>query len=1650
MDWNIIKNIFISVIYIILYVNSAQYVFAASVTWDGDDGDLTWSTCTNWSSDACPTTGDDVTIDANAAVLLTAAPGVTLGSITLGNSGGTTTPSLVFKYNALGGTALTTSGNVTVYDGANITHQPAGTTAETTYTVSMVVGGDMTVSATGTVNVSNNGCQGRDAGVTTSGFGPNGSNVCTLNTAGYTAGKKGSGGAGHGGAGGSGGHSVVNDVGAGGTTYDTALNPVMYGSSSGTYGYAAGAHGGGVVRLSVTGTLTINGTISANGGVGDIAYGDNATGGGAGGSINITTGTIAGTGSIVAVGGAGANNLTGDGGGGGGGMIYLGYYNTDVDNLPGTLSASGNATGGAKGGGADQTYGPQADGSNGSVNTIQLLSFNSATTSVSSGTSVDRLTIVFNQNVTVSDPNGVADGLDSITLSQCSVASDFDGSAVTGTDTLVLSVDCSVDAPNDTSITIDPTYATGGTTSIVDDATSTEMANATTVTGDDGAAPVFVSAVTTSTTNIQITMSESIDSVTFGEAGAWTATGITSSNVAINGGDASILDLTVGTLGLGFTAADLAFTAGMTASAILDAAGNSVSSFLSKAVADGLDPDAPGSFAKSSGSGTTADMTWTATSDTNFNHYEIWYGTSQTDVQNMNGTAVEWDDTSDDENLAIRTTTTTTITGLTAGLTYYALICAVDNASNSGCSSDISFVTNQTPTVSTPGSISQATDGTGYVTFSTTVADADGDETKLKVEYSEDGGSSFYDADLVSATPDGAGSVDLDDAQTYQIGTVNGIDTDAADTVVTIVWDSKSASNGNGAVTDEQSDIQVRVTANDSIIDSSVGTSTSFSLDNGGPAGLASFTSSATTSSSITWTWTAATSEGSAFDHYVIWSGENQSDVENRTGTASEWDDSDDTNLTTISTATTTIAGLSENTTYYAKIWAVDSYGNESTLSTATANNNGKPTLSGLSATQADDGSGDVTIQFTIDDADDDDILQALVEYNIGDGWVKLNLSEDADDITQSAATPDIDVENDNTYQVGNATGYILSSIGANTITVLWPTLDDGGEDFDTSSAQVRVTPFDGIEAGSALTASSIVLDNTAPTGFGDIGLTRNNANYLVASWSQATDSNFDRYVLCYGQNSTDVSTCSGTASYWTISNDSALTTISTITTTITDVSITGPGVFYYAKLIAVDLYDNEGVSAIGTYTSGVSGASTAGSSGSTKSGSSSTVSKDDKSGEVIAIEIKVDTDKDGLTDDEEAIYGTDPLNSDTDNDGYTDRYELINLKSDPKNICSPGNSDLDPKIVKSCESQYLDPNSKFKRIKRRQLFVGKPKDLQVIPPSWTSPVPNSDKQIEIKVETKLDRQIAIKLKEEKFVSREDRGVIAQEEPVKKVDEDAVRSKLDKLNQSIRFVLRPMRNYANTAQGNLLKSIETVAVQDAPWSERHFKLLLQNKVISDNVDNSKELASFIENIVSEPNRPLSQLDSLKLVVVTSLLADDDPTLESVVENFNKESLKVAEARQLFISSEDLNFNTELTRGEALSLLFRIADVKQRAEFITKTLEGITSGSTPFKDVKVDDKYAPYVTYFYEKGYINGYSDGTFKPNAPISNAEFVKLLNIIRQASDKKDKANGVSLKTSILGADKIKLDSIGLDDESSIVSAISRVLKRKFIRFPR
>ncbi len=169
--------------------------------------------------------------------------------------------------------AHTLSSNVTVQAGGNITHDPNGTTDENI--MDLTINGNLTIDAGGAVTVYSNGFstgQGPGVGVNE--------------------------GAGHGGRGGFGNGQP------GGETYGSIVCPTNSGSG------ANHGRGGGAVKLTVLGTTTLNGEMNADG------FG--TAGGwqyqGSGGSVYLTTASLAGSGTITAKGGDGSN--VGAGGGG--------------------------------------------------------------------------------------------------------------------------------------------------------------------------------------------------------------------------------------------------------------------------------------------------------------------------------------------------------------------------------------------------------------------------------------------------------------------------------------------------------------------------------------------------------------------------------------------------------------------------------------------------------------------------------------------------------------------------------------------------------------------------------------------------------------------------------------------------------------------------------------------------------------------------------------------------------------------------------------------------------------------------------------------------------------------------------------------------------------------------------------------------------------------------------------------------------------------------------------------------------------------------------------------------------------------------------------------------------------------------------------
>lgn len=251
-----------------------------------------WTNATIWASGA-PVPDDDVTIGGGFTVTADVST-VSLNSLT--NNG-----TLVFS----GWDTVITSTTVAV--NGTVTHLPntdSGAPWVPDARVHLVCS-NLTVAAGGSINVDEKGYRGGN-GAGGNASGPGGGIETWVGSGG--------------GYGGMGGRSTDS---AGGTNYGTADSPMDPGSGAGGRNTGIpGNSGGGLVLIEASGLVTVNGTISANGGY----YLPNLYAGGAsGGGVNIQCRSFAGGGIITASGGRGTTDGGNRGGGGGGGRIAVAY-----------------------------------------------------------------------------------------------------------------------------------------------------------------------------------------------------------------------------------------------------------------------------------------------------------------------------------------------------------------------------------------------------------------------------------------------------------------------------------------------------------------------------------------------------------------------------------------------------------------------------------------------------------------------------------------------------------------------------------------------------------------------------------------------------------------------------------------------------------------------------------------------------------------------------------------------------------------------------------------------------------------------------------------------------------------------------------------------------------------------------------------------------------------------------------------------------------------------------------------------------------------------------------------------------------------------------------------------------------------------------
>ncbi len=82
-----------------------------------------------------------------------------------------------------------------------------------------------------------------------------------------------------------------------------------------------------------------------------------------------------------------------------------------------------------------------------------------------------------------------------------------------------------------------------------------------------------------------------------------------------------------------------------------------------------------------------------------------------------------------------------------------------------------------------------------------------------------------------------------------------------------------------------------------------------------------------------------------------------------------------------------------------------------------------------------------------------------------------------------------------------------------------------------------------------------------------------------------------------------------------------------------------------------------------------------------------------------------------------------------------------------------------------------------------------------------------------------------------------------------------------------------------------------------------------------------------------------------------------------------------------ISKDKFAPNQKITRAEAASVLKRIIDDK-----------AIANDKSSFRDLKEGQWFYDNIVFIEKEGLISGYKDGTFKPNNPMTRAQFASMM----------------------------------------------------------
>ena len=225
-------------------------------------------------------------------------------------------------------------------------------------------------------------------------------------------------------------------------------------------------------------------------------------------------------------------------------------------------------------------------------------------------------------------------------------------------------------------------------------------------------------------------------------------------------------------------------------------------------------------------------------------------------------------------------------------------------------------------------------------------------------------------------------------------------------------------------------------------------------------------------------------------------------------------------------------------------------------------------------------------------------------------------------------------------------------------------------------------------------------------------------------------------------------------------------------------------------------------------------------------------------------------------------------------------------------------------------------------------------------------------------------------------------------------------------NQSIGSGKKAAKPAAPTKPGYIFKGWYTEDGKEFDFDSNitnEIKLIAQWAVIDDNAATLKVICvdgSGKEIYISITSEAVGETISVNAPQLVGYLLDDDSTKTiSIQDGENVLTFKYAtrtsedgkEGLVLDLVNHikylngypegDVRADNGITRAEAAAIFFRLLSNSDKFDPV----------ANPFSDVDADAWYGQSVLYLAENGIIQGYSDGTFRPNEPITRAEFATL-----------------------------------------------------------